>query len=346
MKIREEVVDWLLEWDNPPVRHLTLVNLIGKPAKGTEVSESKSRLMDYSVTQGILERADKFWNDGEDRAYWKYTGKYWQMIFLGQFLAHGKDPCIAKGANAIIERRGWVSKSGGHCLTANILAAAMRLGYTDHPTVVEETEALAKRILGDEGIKCTAMDYSLLPRCYMAQPKVLLCFAQIPPEKRSPAVNSCIELLVNNMLENEVYVYVPGNLKAWQKTLEKRPKPADLPKGQTVKGWISEQRSQFLASKGLGEQQPKRGWLKFGFPLHYNSDILEATYALATLGIPMAPKLNKPLQVVNEKMTSEGTWIMENSLNGKMLVDVEEKGNPSKWLTYFAYFVLGHFDQS
>jgi hypothetical protein len=34
---------------------------------------------------------------------------------------------------------------------------------------------------------------------------------------------------------------------------------------------------------------------------------------------------------------------MENSLNGKMWVDVEEKGKPSKWITYFALYVLDHF---
>jgi hypothetical protein len=34
---------------------------------------------------------------------------------------------------------------------------------------------------------------------------------------------------------------------------------------------------------------------------------------------------------------------MENSLNGKMWVDVEEKGKSSKWLTYFALYVLNHF---
>jgi len=67
-------------------------------------------------------------------------------------------------------------------------------------------------------------------------------------------------------------------------------------------------------------------------------------YALALLGTPMSPPLNKPLQVIKENVTSEGKWIVENSLNGKMLVDVEEKGKPSKWLTYFALYVLNHFD--
>jgi hypothetical protein len=29
-----------------------------------------------------------------------------------------------------------------------------------------------------------------------------------------------------------------------------------------------------------------------------------------------------------------------------MWVDVEEKGKPSKWLTYFALLVLDHFEKS
>jgi hypothetical protein len=36
---------------------------------------------------------------------------------------------------------------------------------------------------------------------------------------------------------------------------------------------------------------------------------------------------------------------MENSLNGKMWADVEVKGQPSKWITYFALLVLNHFEQ-
>jgi len=50
------------------------------------------------------------------------------------------------------------------------------------------------------------------------------------------------------------------------------------------------------------------------------------------------------LEVIRQKMTKEGTWILENSLNGKMLADVEEKGKPSKWLTYFGHHILMHFD--
>jgi len=345
MAISDSVIDWLLAEDNPPVRYLTLTNLLRKPARAREVSRAKSRLMDYSVTETILQHAPEFWEE-EDRAYWKYTGKYWQLIFLGHFLADGKDPRIAKGVNEIIDERKWVQKSGGHCLTANILAAFARLGYGNHKVVRQEWEALAARVIADDGIKCAAMDYSLLSRCYMAQPKLLLSFAQIPPKKRSSTVASAIKLLVDNLLEHEVYVCVPGNLREWQEIVEGHPKKADLPKGKTVKGWIRDRREQFLDAKGIGGRRPKQGWLRFGFPLHYNSDILEAMYALAILGTPMSPKLKRPLKVIRDKMTPDGKWIMQNSLNGKMLADVDEKGKPSKWLTYFAYSVLEHFERS
>jgi hypothetical protein len=298
--------------------------------------------MSYKVTQGILKHADKFWGDDE-KAYGKYTGKYWQLIFLGQFLADGKDPRIARGVSDILARRNWVMSNAAQCLTANILAALWRLGYGSHPVVEEEREALAQRIVQDGGIDCGAMGYSLLPRCYMAQPKLLLCFSQVPPQDRTAGMNSAIKMLADRMLQYEVFLYVPGTQKEWQKVLEQKPGRAGLPAGQSVRQWISEQRNRLLAERGLGRPKPKQGWLKFGFPLHYNSDILETMYALAELDTPMATTLVKPLQLIREKMTPDGKWIMENSLNGKMWVDVEEKGKPSKWLTYFARCVLGHF---
>ncbi|MBN2000414.1 hypothetical protein JW935_22885 [candidate division KSB1 bacterium] len=339
MKFQNQVIEWLLEENNPPVQYLTLTRLLKKPVLDPDVQRSRARLMEYEVTQRILEHGEKFWND-DDRAYWKYTGKFWQVIFLGQFLADGTDSRIADGISHILERRTWVMKSGGQCLTANLLAAFMRLGYGDHPVVIQETEKLAQRIVKDRGIVCSAMEYSLLPNCFMALPKLLLCFEEIPQEARSESVEAAIDLIVQILLAHKVYIYVPGTRKLWQQVLALQPKRADLPAGQTVKEWIAKQRKKFLASHGLGTPNPKIGWLKFGFPLHYNSDILEAMYALSRLGIMLNHEMLDSLQVIQQKKTSEGVWLLENSLNGKMWVDVEQKDRPSKWVTFFALFVL------
>jgi hypothetical protein len=54
-------------------------------------------------------------------------------------------------------------------------------------------------------------------------------------------------------------------------------------------------------------------------------------------------KPRRPSRVKKAKATPDRHWLMENSLNGKTLVDVETKGRPSKWLTFFARCVLRHF---
>lgn len=46
-------------------------------------------------------------------------------------------------------------------------------------------------------------------------------------------------------------------------------------------------KEEFLRGRdGLGELKDKAGWLRCGFPLHYNSDVLAAALALAQAGVP------------------------------------------------------------
>lgn len=339
---RDTILNWLLEEDNPPVRLLTLTHLLYRPETDAEVQQTRARLMAYSVTQGILAHSDTFWQAG-GRSFWSYTGKHWQTVYLGQFLADGHDPRIAGGVQELLCRRGWVRSNCFQCMTACMLAAFRRLGYGDHPVVVEETEALAQRLLDDDGIACRATSTSLLSHCYMALPKLLLCFGELPPGQRSPAVQEAIARIAQKLLARQVYVYVPGNRKAWQAARAQARKRENVPEGETVKTWVAKTEARFLAEHGVGERQPKPSWTRFGFPLNYNSDILEAMVALATAGVPMSEALERPLQVIRDKRTVDGVWILEKSLNGQMWVDVEVKGQPSKWITLFALMVLDHF---
>jgi len=339
-------IDWLLGEDNPPVRYLTSVHLLERDPGSSEVRDAKSRLMEYDVTRAILEHGSEFWHPAGNtfaKSYQKYHGRFWQMIFLGQFLADGHDPRIAPGVESILEAREFADKRGMQCLTANILCAAMRLGFAEHPIVADELEDLAGRIVRDGGIACEAVGYSLLEHCYMCIPKLIFCLAEIPEGDRSESVAAALELLAGELIENQVHIYVSSHRKAWQEVLAEAPKKGDLPKGETVKAWIADRKERFLEESGYGAREPKAGWLRFGFPLNYNSDVLEALLALAQIHTPMSPALEEPLSVVRSRMTEEGTWRMENSLNGKMWADVEEKGKPSKWLTLAALRVLAHF---
>jgi len=81
-------------------------------------------------------------------------------------------------------------------------------------------------------------------------------------------------------------------------------------------------------------------WFKFGFPLSYQSDMLETTATLVDLGYGRDPRLDHAFQFILSKQNQQGRWLMERSLNGKTLVDIEAKGKASKWITLRALRVL------
>ncbi len=339
----DRILTWLLEKDNPPVRLLTLTRLLHRPETDSDVVDARQQLMTYSVTQGILEHSDDIWQSGP-RAFWSFKGKHWNTVYLGHFMADGHDPRIAPGVEAHLSHP-WEGEKF-QCMTASMLTAFQRLGSRHHRVVIEGTEFLAESLLQKGGITCPGMNTSLMSHCYMALPKLLLCFGEIQAEERSAAVKEAINWIANELVNHQVYIYLPGNRKLWDAVRPRSRKKSDYPDGETPDTWRDKAQTQFIAEHGLGELEPKQIWTQFGFPLNYNSDVLEAMLALATVGTPMSPNLERPLKIIRDKQTADGVWLMDKSLNGQMWADVEVKGQPSKWITVFAMIVLDHFQHS
>lgn len=61
---------------------------------------------------------------------------------------------------------------------------------------------------------------------------------------------------------------------------------------------------------------------------------------LADLGYGGDPRLRNALQLILSKQDTQGRWKLENTLNGKMWIDIEKRGEPSKWITLRALRVL------
>ncbi|TFG72972.1 MAG: hypothetical protein E4H27_01625 [Anaerolineales bacterium] len=339
---REDVIQWLLQEDNPPVRYLTLIRLLHCTESDAEVQQARSELMNYSVTQGILAHSHEIWHSETYYGRWSFKGKHWNTHFLGCYMADGHDPRIASDLQAMLEEE-WTAN---YCMNACILTAFRRLGYGDHPHVIEGTEVMAQRLLDAGGIPCGGMQYDLMTHCYMTLPKYLFCFSEVPPEQQTPIIQKAIDWIVKELVSHQVYIYLPANREAWLEIRDQAPKRGELAPGERVKDWVAEKREVFMKEQGFGGYQSKRYWTRFGFPLNYNSDIVEAMLALATVGTPMSDELVKPLEIILKKRTSEGVWRLDRSFNGQMWADVEIKGQPSKWITLFALIVLDHFDDN
>ena len=86
----------------------------------------------------------------------------------------------------------------------------------------------------------------------------------------------------------------------------------------------------------------KPGWLKFGFPLMYQTDILEILGILTQLGYK-DERMQEAIDMLISKQDDWGRWNLENTFNGRFQVNIEQKGKPSKWITLKALKVLKWF---
>jgi hypothetical protein len=88
------------------------------------------------------------------------------------------------------------------------------------------------------------------------------------------------------------------------------------------------------------DRPPSRSWFQLGYPLGYVTDVLQNLEALVALGRGGDPRLANALAWLIDKQDAAGRWKMAYTYNGKMWQDVEQKGEPSKWVTLRALRVL------
>jgi hypothetical protein len=84
-------------------------------------------------------------------------------------------------------------------------------------------------------------------------------------------------------------------------------------------------------------------WLAFGFPLDYQSDLIELCDVLARLEYGTDLRFRYLLDIVLDKQTAEGRWIKHD---GTRALQVEDVGQPSKWITIRALRAIKHAHQT
>ncbi len=224
--------DWLLSPANPSVRYLALTELLGEPAEGGEAAQARREIMTQGAVPLILAaqnadghfgRPGRFYND-------KYTGTVWQLIILAELGADPGDARVRAACEAILRDSqdpdsGGFSvecsrKTGGGlasgvipCLTGNLVFSLIRLGYLDDPRLQRAVDWIAtwQRFDDNDGDAPTGFPYDRYEMCWgrhtchMGAAKALKALAEIPPERRSPAVRRTLADGTEYFLKHHVH---------------------------------------------------------------------------------------------------------------------------------------------
>lgn len=321
-------IKWLLEKDNPSVRYLTLTEILGRSETDPELMETRSKIMKEGSVPAILEKQNEggFWDDPYRFYTAKYKGTVWQLMILAELGANGEDDRIRKACEFILEKSqdpesGGFSvntrkKMGGGlpskvipCLTGNLVWSLIKMGYLEDPRVQRGIDWITEYQRFDDG------DTS--PPKGWKYDKHVACFGK----------HSC-------------HMGVVKSLKALAEIPEKQ-------RSESVNDTIEEAVEYILKhhvhkrSHNLS-QDSKAGWKRLGFPLMYQTDILEILSILTSLGYK-DNRMEEALEIVKAKQGDDGKWRLENTFNGKFQVDIERKGEPSKWLTLNALRVMKRY---
>jgi hypothetical protein len=336
--LNRDPVPWLLDGGDPAVAAQTLQHLEDLPPSDPKIKDLRHKATLTNPIKVILDSQmpQGFWLGANPRqAYRKYQGSSWTLLFLAELGTLPENPGVQKGCrnlleNSFVEEVGAFSANGSPngvmvCFNAHMVYALMRLGFGADPRLASALQWIAGQQSKNGGFLCRNIEYSLLQDCVMAIPKVLKMVSAIPESERTQEIQTMANRAVDYLLSLQLYRYVPARTKEWYDLTWKRP--------------IAEIR-QLKTKFEPGPLGEKTGWLRFQFPLHYNSDLLEVLWTMARLRVKRNPVIQQGVEQLLSLQTPEGAWIMKNSLNGKMWVDIEKKGRPSRWLTLKACEVL------
>jgi hypothetical protein len=325
--LRDDPIPWLLEPNNPPVRFLTLRDMLGRPVDDPELVEAQADMMHYPPIRASLEAQYPagYWVKPGPGYSPKYRATVWQIIFLEQMGADGRDPRIRRGCDYVLQHA--QAESGGfgasgsrreapppasrviHCLNGNLVRALLGLGLWGDERLLRAIEWQARAITGvaeiryyrsgtcDAGFACAVNGGQ---PCAWGAIKALRGLSRVPCSEQSPVVKQAIQTGAEFLLEHDLV-------------------KADYPSGN---GRVSAL------------------WFKLGFPSGYVADVLQNLNVLAELGYSNDQRLRPALEWLLAKQDARGRWRNERAYSGRLWADIERQGQPSKWVTWRALRVV------
>jgi hypothetical protein len=332
--LNADPLPWLLEPDkaNPGVRTFALRDLCDRPSDDLEVMAAKKVVMSTGPIPAILDAQypDGYWVKPGSIYSPKYRGSVWQVLFLAQLGAGGGperaralDERIRRAVEHVFEHgqaesgafaMGGTPSTTIYCLWGNVVRALLDLGFWGDERLTLAIEQLSRSITGD--------GYEWYRKGGVQGPG-FHCSANY----NLPCGWGAVRAL-------------------W--ALNAVPDEGRMPVVEAA----SEAAIEFLLSYDVAraeypyKDRVNSSWFKFGYPMGYVTDVLLNLEALAEAGCGGDPRLDEAVDLVLSKQDDRGRWPMEYSYNGKMWIDVEEKGQPSKWVTLRAVRMLKRMNES
>lgn len=270
-------VDWLLSSDDPSVRYLTLIDVVGASPRSAAVRRARREIPSGPRVRALLR------GQGQDggfgiHPYGKWTGAHWRLVSLVE-LAAPPDERVRAAAEQVL---GWLCAPGHRrgiktiegrprmhgSMEGNALAVCTRLGLAHDERVRSLAQALMDAQWPDGGWNChpdpdahhSSFHESITPLWGLAE------YARATDDRAAAqAAGRAAELFFVHRLF----------------------------RSDTTGEVINEE------------------WLRFHYPPYWHYDVLQGLLLLSRAGYPADERAKEALDLVEQKRDEEGRWHVE-----------------------------------
>jgi hypothetical protein len=201
----EEVIDWLLEEEQPIVRYYALLDLLDQPPNDSLAKQIYSEIPKRGWASNILrtQKPGGYWEERKSLYRPKYTSTNWMALILSDFGLTKENLRIRKAADLFFAD--WLSFREKDnifheevCVVGNTARMLTSFGYGDDQRVKKLFDRLLEDQKEDGGWHCWESRGTL--DCWEA----LAAFAALPKAKRTRRINRSIERGVEFYLERRL----------------------------------------------------------------------------------------------------------------------------------------------
>jgi len=329
--LKADPTEWLLEEDNPSVRYFTLIDILDRPDDDTAVQTARQEIMQSGIVPDILQKQREVeYLKAYPRFYtYKYKGLVWSLIVLAELGAELnpqiKEQCEYMLNNSQEPQYGGFSQNtavrtgGGRitevipCLTGNVVWSLIRFGYLEDLRLQKGIDWITRFMRFNDGVEDgpSVPPYDRYEMCWGAHTCHMGAVKALKALSAVPRRSRTKE--IGDTIQKAVEFLLIHHIYKRSHNLQRKSKP---------------------------------GWLKFGFPLMYQTDVLEILDILTELGVK-DNRMDDAISTVIAKQDDTGRWKLENTYGSdRLLIPIGQKDEPSKWITLRAMRVLKRYKQS
>lgn len=314
--LNADIIDWLLEEDDPSIRYWTLKDLLQESETDPKVERAKKKIPVSQEMQLVFAQNEinggPFWSRADGNIYWGSFSTGSVLCHLAETGLTKEDRRIAELAKFLFQyqsKQGFLKlspKGPGwwSCFTATVLGALLRFGYVGDGQVQQGIDWLLETQRPDGGWYCTKNALKGGPKerlesCPNSVLNVLWAFMTRPELRDRQELVPAVEFLLRHW---ETKVPIP---------------PVDR------------------GSYGIGSR-----FKRIRYPL-FEYHLLKYVYVLSHYDHALKDdRFREAVELLISKRDSQGRWIIDKPYRGWEELEFGKEGCPSKWATLNSLRIL------